>query len=382
MRLRRIRIVQITHGMGVGGMERVIADLCRHLDRRVYEVAVYCTHTLGPLAKELREQGVPVAHRPVRRRSDHWLRPLRVYGFLRQCKPDIVHTQHMAAFLDSALPARLAGVPVLVHTDHSKHYPERRRYMLAERVLSGLTDSFCAVSEHTKLDLVRYEKLPASRVEVVYNGYDPDDSVDPDDRRAARAKLGIPEDAPLLGNVARVEWQKGQELLISAMPHVLARVPGAHAVIVGGGTFEERLRRQVKDLGLTGMVHLTGLRLDAVRLLPAFDLFVMTSQFEGMPIALLEAMHQSLPVLATAVGGVPEVVEDGVTGHLVHDRDPIAFAHAAVDLLLDRERLLRYGRAGRERYSSRFRVDAMVRTYDRIYRGCLEAREPGWVAEP
>jgi glycosyltransferase involved in cell wall biosynthesis len=280
----------------------------------------------------------------------------------------------MAAFLDAALAVRLAGVPALVHTDHSKKYPEKRRYMLAERALSGLTDAFCVVSNHTRRELSAFEKIPESRIEVVYNGYDLQAMPGEDDRRAIRDSLGIAHDAPVLGSIARLEWQKGHDLLVAAMPHVLARVPGARAVIVGGGSKEQELRAMVRDLGLEGKVVLTGSRRDALRFLPAFDLFVTSSNFEGMPIALLEAMALSLPVFGTAVGGTPEVVEDGVTGRLITGRDPRAFAEGILGLISDPSALAACGRAGRARYDRLFRVGPMVRAYDAIYRRSLAGR--------
>jgi glycosyltransferase involved in cell wall biosynthesis len=375
MRAGKIRIAQITHGMGIGGMERVIADLCRQLDPAAYEPAVYCTHTLGALASELDAIGVPVFYRPIRRRSDHWTRPIRIYRFLREWRPDVVHTQHMGALLDTALVARAARVPVLVHTDHSKRYPEKRRYMLAERMLSHLTDAFCVVSKHTRRELSLFEGIPESRIQVVYNGYDLPSPPRVEDRAEIRASLGIGDGAVLLGSVARLEWQKGHDLLVDAMPHVLSRVPSARAVIVGGGSKEEELRKRIRGLDLDGKVHLVGPRRDALRFLAAIDLFVMTSNFEGMPIALLEAMAMSLPILSTSVGGVPEVVEDGVTGELVDGRDPLRYAEAVVRIITDPEKLTRYGRAGRLRYEKLFRVDTMVRSYDEIYRRHL-ARHP------
>ena len=371
---RRMRLVQITHGMGIGGMERVIADLCRNLDRDAYEIAVYCTHILGPLADELQALGIPVFHKPVRRRSDHWLRPISIYRFAREWRPDIVHTQHMAAYLDAALAVRLAGVPVLVHTDHSKKYPEKRRYMLAERALSHITDAFCVVSDHSRHELSAFEGIPESRIEVVPNGYDLQSMPGDADRREIRSMLGIDSDAAVLGSIARLEWQKGHDLLVAAMPHVLARDPSARAVIVGGGSKEHELRAMVKNLGLEGKVFLTGSRRDALRFLPAFDLFVTSSNFEGMPIALLEAMALSLPIFGTAVGGTPEVVEDGVTGRLITGRDPVGFAQGIIEMLTKPTLMKAYGDAGRARYDRLFRVGPMVRAYDAIYRRCLAGR--------
>jgi len=368
----RIRLVQITHGMGIGGMERVTLDLCRCLDPETYDISVYCTHIRGPLAGDLEALGVPVIHEPVHSRAGHWSRPVRIYRYLRQVRPDIVHTQATAAFQDAALPVRMVGVPAFVHTDHCKFYPRvKRRHMIWERLLSPLVDSFCAVSEHTRRELVTHAGIRAERVEVVLNGFDFATLPGPADRRELRETLGLGEGDRLLGSIARLEWQKGHELLIRAMPGILARVPSAHAVIVGGGSHEAELRRLIEELGLEDRIHMTGWRKDAVRFLAAIDLFVMSSNFEGMPISLLEAMASGRPILSTAVGGVPEVVIDGETGRLIHSRDPEEFARAAAELLADTNRLEEYGRAGRRRYEEMFRVANMVEAYDRIYRRCL-----------
>lgn len=371
---RPIRLVQIVYGLGVGGMEKVVLDLCRHLDPSRYEIAVYCTHMKGPLGEELEALGFPVFHEPVRRRADHWLRPARIFRFLRKRRPDVVHTHNVAAFLDSALPARVAGVPALVHTDHSKRYPERRRYMVAERWLSRLADVFCAVSNDTRRDLVRFEKIPESRIEVVYNGCDLSSVPGAADRREVRASLGLDDDTPVLGMASRLEWQKGHDLLVAAMPLILARIPSAHAVILGSGSKDREIRDQIRALGLEGKIHMTGVRTDVTRFMAAFDLFVMTSNFEGLPIAALEAMAMSLPIVSTAVGGVPELVEDGVTGRLFEGRDPARLAEEVVRVLSDRATLRRMGEAARRRYEQRFRVASMVNAYDEIYRRALAAR--------
>jgi L-malate glycosyltransferase len=355
-------------------MEKVVSDLCRRLDPSRYDVAVYCTHVKGPLGEELESDGIAVFHQPVRRRAGHWLRPARIFRFLKEHRPDVVHTHNTAALLDSALAARAAGVPVLVHTDHSRRYPDRRRYVIAERWMSGLTDAFCAVSNHTREEIACLEGIPESRIEVVYNGLELPSVPGNVDRSEMRASLGLDVGTPVIGMASRLEWQKGHDLFVAAMPLVLASIPSAVAVIVGGGSKEGEIREQIRRLGLEGRILLTGVRSDVPRLMAAFDLFVMTSNFEGMPIAALEAMAVSLPIVSTAVGGVPEVVEDGVTGRLVEGRDPAKLAAQVVELLSDKGTLRRLGDAGRSRYEQRFRVASMIRGYDAIYRRCLAAR--------
>lgn len=366
---RRIRLVQVTHGLGIGGMERVILDLCRELDPSVYETSIYCTHVRGDLADEAEALGIKVYFEHSERRLDHWMRPLRLYRHFRKSSPDIVHTQHAAAFQDAALASRFARVPVLIHTDHSKHYPTTpRRHLVVERLLARLADRFCAVSEHTKADLVRHESLAPGRTHVVYNGYDFPIHPRWEDRAKVRTELGVGDGEFLIGSVGRLEWQKGYDLLMEALPRILHAAPHVRAIIVGGGTKKNELSAKRDALGLESRVHLTGWRRDAPRFLTAFDLFVMPSRFEGMPIALLEAMASGLPVLATSVGGIPEMIEDGISGRLVPEGDVEALSRTALDLIEAPDSLRRLGSAARARYKSEFRVASMVQAYDRMYR--------------
>ena len=287
---------------------------------------------------------------------------------------DLLHTHHMPAFIDSTLGAQIARTPVLINTDHCKQYPIERHWQILEKGASLFADSVVAVSQHTRNDLIRYQRIAPEKLRVIYNGIDVRfarrDSPD-----ALRRELGLGAGDVVIGTTARLEAQKGLDLLLDAAPHVLRQLPAARFVIVGGGSLEEDLREQARRLGIAERVIVTGYRTDAIDLMQLFDCFVQTSVFEGMPMALLEAMALSKPIVATSVGGVPEVVEDGVTGTLLQSRDPKVLADAILHLVSSHGERERIGKAGYDRYQRRFTARAMVSHYEELYSEYFDKRK-------
>ena len=170
---RRIHVMQATFGMSIGGMERVIADLCRYVDPERYRFTVCCLSVRGPLADEVEADGIPVIYCENQTRFGKYMRGFELGRLLRRERVDIVHTHNTTAFIDGLIGARLAGVPVMVHTDHCKNYPIERRWMMAENVASRLVDKVVAVSNHTREELLHYEGLSPDKVAVIHNGINP-----------------------------------------------------------------------------------------------------------------------------------------------------------------------------------------------------------------
>jgi glycosyltransferase involved in cell wall biosynthesis len=192
-------------------------------------------------------------------------------------------------------------------------------------------------------------------------------------RRAVRQQWGIPADAPVLGVLARLSPQKGITFLLAAMPAILAQHPDTFALVVGEGYLRPELEAQAQALGVAERVLLVGYRQNVVEYLRAFDLFVLPSLFEGMPLSILEAMGAGLPVIATAVDGTPEVVLDGETGLLVPPADPPALAEAVNRLLADRELAARLGQQGRAR-SDGFSEEALLDRVGTVYQQARSRR--------
>jgi glycosyltransferase involved in cell wall biosynthesis len=210
--------------------------------------------------------------------------------------------------------------------------------------------------------------LSGERLRLVYEGV-PDRPASPGGR-VALAELGVPEGAPVVGNVAALTGHKDHATLLEAMALLRAQRPEARLVILGEGELREPLEARTRALGLADRVIFAGFRRDLDRLLPAFSVFCLSSELEGLGTSLLDAMAYGLPVVATAAGGIPEAVDDGVTGRLVAPRDPGALARALAEVLCDERRRADWGRAGRRRYLERFTTDRMV---DETLRAIREA---------
>ena len=358
--------MQVTFGMSIGGMERVIMELCRYVDPSRYKLSICCISKRGPLADIMESEGVPVYFCENQSKMGKYLRGFELARVFADQKVDLLHTHHMPAFIDSTVGARIARVPILINTDHCKQYPIERHWQVLEKGASRFADTIVAVSHHTRNDLIQYQRIAPNKIQVIYNGIDI--RLRRNEKPAAiRRELGLQPDDVVFGTAARLEVQKGLDLLIDAAPLVLKRMPKARFLIVGGGSLENDLRARAAALGLERQVIVTGYRTDAVDLMQTFDCFVQTSHFEGMPMALLEAMALNKPIVATAVGGVPEVVEDGVCATLLASREPQDLSDALVSVAGDPVVRQRIGDAGRQRYERNFTAAAMVSQYEQLY---------------
>jgi glycosyltransferase involved in cell wall biosynthesis len=360
--------------MGIGGMERVIMDLCRYVDPSKFRFTVCCTSVRGPLADQIEAEGVPVIFCENQTRMGKYLRGLEIGRILRAQRADILHTHNTTAFIDGLIGARLARVPVMIHTDHCKNYPIEWRWTIAENLASRFVDRMVAVSHHTKSELMQYEKIPESRLTVIHNGINPR-LTRTVSLEAMRRELGFSPDQLIVGTIGRLEPQKGLDLLLAAVPAVSESCPNARFLIVGGGSLEAELKAQARSLGIADRVVFTGWRTDAIDLMQLLDCFVSTSNFEGLPMVMLEAMAFGKPMVATAVGGVPEILEDGFNGLCIGRRDPALVAAALLRVIKDDVFRHRLGQNSRARYEERFTAQAMAAAYQRIYEQYLQEKK-------
>jgi glycosyltransferase involved in cell wall biosynthesis len=326
---------------------------------RGHDVVVAC-RAGGVLAERTRAAGLAV--REMRFRGDLWpAAALALASTLKEMRPDVVHLHDPHAVSAGLLARRLApGRRALVATRRVdfalRGFLSRRKYAACDRVIA-VSDAIAGV--------LRRGGLPAERVRLVYEGV-PDRPAQPGGQDALR-ELGIPEDAPVVGNVAALTGHKDQATLLAAAARVGVRRPDARFVIVGEGELRGRLEALSRDLGLERRCIFAGFRADLDRLIPAFTVFCLSSHMEGLGTSLLDAMAFGVPVVATAVGGIPEAVTDGVTGRLVPPRDPDALAAALVEALAHPARRAEWGRAGRQRFEERFTAERMVEATLAVY---------------
>lgn len=374
----RLRIAQVVTRMDIGGVPDHVMTLVRGLHPSA-AVTLFCA-TIDPRhALELEALGVPVVPIGFTRLPDPVadLRAFRrLVGLLRNGAFDIVHTHMSKAVMLGAPAARLARVPVVINTAHNLGFLALRQpllrglFWLYDRALFTVCDRVVTVSDEVRDRTVRAWIAPAAKVVAIANGIDPARfRVAAAKRAALRAELAQ-DDGPLLLTVARLVWFKGLDTLIDALPPLVARHPALRLVIVGEGTLRAALTDQAERLGLGEHVRFTGERADVPALLAAADLFVLPSVSEGMPISILEAMAAGRAVVATRVGGVPELIEEGQTGLVVPARDAGALAEALDRLIADPALRARMGGAGAARLASEFSAEAMVARTRALYRTC------------
>jgi len=353
------------------------------LDPDRYAVDVVSGPQTGPegsLIEEIRARGIPLTIEPTLVRKINPIKDLkaliRLTRFIKRGRYTIVHTHSSKAGILGRWAAYLAGVPIIVHTVHGWGHHERQRslvrrfYILLERATQRITGRLIVVSpRNTEKGLADGIATPAKYV-TIRSGIELDRFRRPSrPRDAVRIELGIPPKSAVVGTVTRLSSQKAPLDFVSAAAHVAAQWSGVHFVIVGDGPLRADVEAQVAALGLAGCVHLTGLRRDVPDLMHSFDIFALTSLWEGLPRVLPQAMAAGLPIVATAVDGNAEAVTDGGNGFLTPPGDSQAMATALLRLLEDSALSRRMGEAGRtraEEFSARKMVSAIAALYEAL----------------
>ena len=349
----------------VGGAEEMVLNLVRHLPPR-FEPMVCCIHEEGPIGEEIRRTGTPVV---VLGLTPGIRRPHDVFGiaaYLRASKPQIVHTFLLTASLYGRLAAILARVPIVIGTEVNIYEHKRRAHALAERVLMAGTDRLVVSAESVRDFYVTQVHADRAKIDVIYNAVDFSQAQPTMSRAEMRGALGIPEDARVAGTIARLTEQKGHRYLFEALASQRS-LADVHLLVVGGGEQRDALVNDVEQKGLSARVHFLGPRRDLGNLLAAMDLFVLASLWEGLPLSLVLAMGAGVPIVATRVAGIPEVVADGRTGLLVPPRDANALGLALARLLGDPDLRRRFGDEARAAVLPRFGVDRYVESVASLY---------------
>ena len=339
------------------------------LDRARY-ASRFVVASEGRFADALRQRGLPVTVIDLTRLvSPRALVALTRH--LRRERPDLVHTAGARASFYGRLAARLAGIPVIssVHTriaDYDVPAWRRALYLALDRASARLAATIIATSHVVAADLVATARVPSSRVVTIPNCPDPRDLAPTRPRKVVREELGAGEADALIGVIARLTAQKGVPDFLDAASRLISR-PGWRAVIVGDGPQRLELEARARRLGIAERCRFVGTRTDLGDLLAAIDLLVVPSRSEGVPYLVLEAMLAGTPLVATAVGGIPEVVADGVRGVLVPPREPGRLAAAMADALDNPVRGHAFADAARRHATDALSLDAMLRAVAGVY---------------
>jgi glycosyltransferase involved in cell wall biosynthesis len=372
----RIKIAHVLPSFHIGGQERVALDLARTHLSQGHDVMAFSIDgsAEGKLGEAFRAAGVRTRNVPKGPRVDPTL-VVRLALALARERVDLVHTHNPMALTYGAPAGKLARAGV-VHTKHGENPERHGRRVILRRVLGAFADAFVAVSPMTAEAARASRDVPERKLRVIPNGIDVSRfGPDPAARAAVRRELGIPDDAWVVGTVGRLAAEKNQVLLVRAAVGLLGE--RTRLLIVGDGPEASAIGRASVDAGLAPWVHLAGAQADVPRFLAAFDLFALTSVSEGLPLVILEAMATGLPVVASAVGGIPDVVEEGVTGMLVPSGDAEALRGRLTVLSGDRARAARLGASAREVARRRYSLDTMAESYMALYRQVLATSRAG-----
>lgn len=385
--MAEIRILQVVTRLAVRGVPKHVLDLAANLNPERYEVEVLAGRSEpgeGELWAEARERGIKTWYVPALQRKVDPIADLKAYADirrrLREGSYHIVHTHISKAGILGRLAARRAGVPVVVHTYHGQVEEVSGRslksylFRACERCAARWTDRIVAVSEETVKECLRRGIGKPAQYRVIHNGIDLAPFLERCSAPAARVSAGA---GPCLGTIGSLTREKGLEVLLQAFTLLRQRHPQLQLQIVGDGKLRGELQAMARQLGIAESVHFQGIAADVRPWLASFDLFVLPSLQEGLPTVLLEAMAAGRPVVASRVGGIPEVVIDGRTGLLVPAGDPQALAAALDRLLRDPEMRQAMGQAGRERAVQAFGLERMLRQLEKEYEELLSARRQG-----
>lgn len=373
---RPLRIEMVLPSLAPAGMEMVTVALAEALLARGHEVGFTCFHDHGPTGAPLRERvaalGMPHVVVPVPGLSALVRAAPALVAHFRARRPDVVHA-HTGVWPKAARAARAAGVPVVVHTAHGFKAEEPWFADLLMRVAARETDAIVAVADAVADRMVRGARIPRARIARIVNGLDTVRFAPGVGRGVLRARLGIPADVPVIGSVARYDPVKNLALLVNAFARVRARHPHARLVLVGEGPERAALEALIAERGLGDAVTLAGVLAEPTEAYGALDVFVLPSRSEGTSMSLLEAMASGVPVVATAVGGNPALVEDRRDGRLVPTEDEPALAAAITALLDAPDAAAAMARSARARVEREFSQAAMVDAYEACYREACRA---------
>jgi len=372
----RIKITHVVHSLEVGGLENGLVNVINHLAPSVFSHSIICLIRSGELAKRIIHEDVSI--RELGLNPNRFKFPvMRLAKMFRELRPDIVHTRAWGT-IDGVMAARVAGVRRVIHGEHGRHAadPEgrNRKRILLRKCLSPMIDRFTTVSDDLKRWLTETVGIAPQKIVRIHNGVDTE-RFSLSGRDVARHELGLDASVIAIGTVARLDPVKDHGSLLRAFASIRQSGAPVCLVIVGDGSMRHHIESQIRDLRIGDRVRLLGERQDVAKLLTAFDVFSLTSIAEGMSNTILEAMACGLPVVATRVGGNPELVEHHVNGQLVKVGDVRDIA-SAFQSYVDNANLRRdHARNARRIAEQKFGLERMAAQYAQLYQALGRTRE-------
>ncbi|WP_054031626.1 glycosyltransferase family 4 protein [Desulfatitalea tepidiphila] len=357
----------ITHDLAIGGLQQVVVNICRCINKNKFNVTVLCLNEMGELATKINQLKIPLFLLPKNSSKPDYLSFIKVSRFVREGAFKVIHTHNTQAMIDGTIAGLLTGVRKIIHTDHARAFPDKKRYMFSEWFLSHFVSKIVGVSDHTCENLNRYEKISRKKIVMIPNGIDRKLFQYNFNPKLKRDELGLTRKGPIIGLGVRLTEQKGIIYLLRAMPNLIRRYAEITLLIAGDGPLRQNLLKEAKKLGISSHVLFLGPRLDMTEILSVLDIYVLPSLWEGLPMVLLEALAVGIPVVATDVGGVSTAIKNGITGLLVPPGEPDRISAAVINLL-DNDCLRNSCiQNGRQLFEQDFTAEKMVKRYEDLY---------------
>ncbi len=372
----RPTICHVIHALGVGGAEVLVDVMVRRMDDR-YRCVVAVLDEVGEIGERLLADGFVVEHLHRQAGIDRGC-ARRLDAFAKREGADILHAHQYTPFFQAMLSRGLLGSRPVLFTEHGRHFPDlpSRKRAIVNRLMLRRRDRLVGVGGAVRQALIDNEGLPSGRVEVVYNGVDLQAlaAAAPDARPRIRAEFGFSDTDSVVVQVARLHELKDHQTALRAIQEAVRQQPTVRLLIVGEGDQRATIEASIRKLKLEQHVRLAGNRADVADLLAAADVFLMSSISEGIPLTIIEAMAAGLPVVSTAVGGIPEMIRHAENGFLANSGDSSGLASSLV--LLQQNPTLRntVAVAGREQAMQSFSQQGMLDGYRNIYEEMLHDR--------
>lgn len=369
---KQINIAHILHSMNVAGAEKVVYDIVTGLGG-TFKFSVFCLESVGPLGEELMQKSVLVKALGRKPGIDFSLIK-KLAQEIKKNKINIIHAHQYTPYFYGVLAAILAGKCKVIFTEHGRHYPDERRpkRVIFNQILNIFTHSITGVSRFSTDSLVAYEAFSKRKMQVIYNGIRTELFDVGVDRDAKRKELGLNSEDKVIGIIARLQPVKDHAMLLRAFQRVCSQMPQAKLLVIGDGQLRQQLEILAQSLDIAQNTRFLGVRRDIPELLKILDVFVLSSLSEATSVTLLETMAAGVPIVATRVGGTPEIVLEGKTGLLVPRQDDQAMSVALIEMLNNLNKAKEMGVAGKKRVHELFTLDKMNHSYSKLYSSLMK----------
>jgi len=375
----KTKILYVITSTGIGGAEKILCQTAKSMDKNKYHVSICSLKEKGEMAEDIERHGIAVhcLHMVNKEGFVGWISStialFQLFSYLRKVRPEIVHSFLFRANILARIAGYLTGVPIIISSIRVMG-GEKRYFHFIERITSFMVEHYIAVSESVKNYVMQKSKISDENITVIYNGTDIENH-NYSNVKNVKMPFGVEDGDDILVTVGRLHKQKGHAYLLHAISMVEKEMPRLKLLIIGEGEEENNLKILAETLDLTDKIIFAGLRYDVEKILPVAGLFILPSLWEGTPNVLLEAMAARKPVIATEVGGIPEVVVHGRTGILVPPEDSDALANAIKNLLKDKLKAEEMGKAGRLRVEEHFTIAGMLKKTEKLYQRILKEKQ-------